>query len=628
VTTEVAPAAPAFEPKGLGQTIFGERYAKRDEDGVPVETWSEGAYRLAYSASRAEHNGKAEVYLHRFHRELADSYFMPGGRHWYGAGRKIQQTSNCYVAPTEDTIEGWGKAMGDVATISARGGGVGLNFSPVRPRGYPIGGMGGTATGAVSLMRVINGIGEEIKDGGGRRAALMFCLNIDHPDVEEFLDAKLKTGEIANANISVMIPADMPTEKFVEMVRNGEEIPLRFGGLPDREGRTINATRLWEWLVGNAWRNGEPGLLNWHLVQRMNNIAYVRDLVATNPCGEQPLSPYANCCLGALVLPRFVVDGKMDWDKLDESVRLAVRYLDDTIDVANYPLPENEKVAHEERRIGLGVMGLHSMLLDLGMRYSSDEALEFVDKLMSVIKNTAYDASVSLAIEKGPFPLYDPRFLQSGFAKTLKRGIKNKIKEHGIRNCCLLTVAPTGTTSMVHGVTGGVEPVFSPVYIRRRRTVDAKQRETIAETLVVSQEYTDHPELVEGAYDVTPRAHMEMQRVVQKHVDSAVSKTINLPKDFPVEELGGLWLEYLPHLKGTTFYREGSRETADSFEPMKHVPVDEMADVLAEWTVAGRDIEYEDGSLVDDCAGGACDTSFVIRDSTDHELFPPTDMDD
>lgn len=525
--------------RGLSLMIFTERYAWPDED------WEGACTRLAQANSKAEMNGKVALFAGRFAEQLRSGKFMPGGRFWYGSGRKVQQTMNCYVAPVEDAIEGWGKLMADVATISARGGGVGINFSPIRPRGYPISGMGGTTTGAVSLMKIVNAIGEEIKDGGGRRAALMFCLDINHPDVEEFLDAKMEVGEISNANISVMIPADMPTEKFVEMVRENGQIPLMFNGLPDKLGRSLGARELWEWLVGNAWDKGEPGLLNWYLVQKMNNIGYVRDLIATNPCGEQPLSGHSNCCLGHLVLPRFVSNGAVNWAELDESVRLAVRFLDNAIDVAAFPIPENEKVAREERRIGLGVMGLHTMLLDLGMKYDSPEAFKFVDKLMSTIKNTAYDASINLAIEKGPFPLYDPKMLDGGFVKTLKPGIKHKIREHGIRNCCLLTVAPTGTTSMVQGVTGGIEPVFSPVYIRRRRVVDKKQRDTLVETLVVSEEYLDHPEIVQGAYDIHPRAHMEMQKIVQKHVDSAVSKCVAegtlIPTDrglIPIEQMG------------------------------------------------------------------------------------------
>lgn len=993
-----------FEPKGLGLSIFNERYAWAGE------TWEDACERVADANSKAESNGNVVKFKERFKDQLTSGKFSPGGRFWYGSGRKVQQTLNCYVCPIEDSIEGWGKLWADVGTISARGGGVGVNFSPIRPRGYPISGMGGTTTGAVSVMKVVNAIGEEIKDGGGRRAALMFCLNLNHPDVSEFLQAKMVVGEISNANISIMIPEDMPTDEFVRMVRAKEDIPLMFNGLPDKLERTIRADELWDMLVNNAWEKGEPGLLNWYLVQKMNNIKYVRDLIAVNPCftpdmylltdkgyktfgelyelgssvrvatdnrvkkvkgtrkvdwrgskettfrdassvfltktqtevvkvttdgmpevtctpdhvfatergmieaqnleqgdkilvalpesgspiahadlddlsldeslaamagllagdgtftqkehsqlayldfwgpdaermasqcerwiekayeanyetgagnytsgswktrqltavrrdtvvlpdgqiklrlgstwlanalrirfgftketkhvvpaefmsnsrlskfylaglfyadgtvnvghgrksisvrlgqsnkpmlddvclalhangmrgrvvsrrpagmyslpdgrggykdyktrenfevilsgasrftfashvgflqdpskteklenanllyptkrehgwvkvrsvepagisdvfcvtepennmiivnglttsncGEQSLPKYGNCCLGHLVLPRFVAGGKFDWETFDESVRLAVRFLDNALDVADFPLPETEKAAKEERRIGLGVMGLHSMLLDLGMKYDSEEAFKFVDKLMNTMKNTAYDSSINLAIEKGPFPLYSQEILQGGFVKTLKPGLKHKIKEHGLRNCCLLTIAPTGTTSMVQGTTGGIEPVFSPVYIRRRRVVDGMQQEQLQETLVVSMEYLDHPSLVQGAYDIHPRAHMEMQKIVQKHVDAACSKTVNLPKDFPKEELSDLWLEYLPFLKGTTFYREGSREVGDSFEPMKHVPADQMQELVNTWE---GELEYELPDSMD-CASGICET--------------------
>lgn len=244
-------------------------------------------------------------------------------------------------------------------------------------------------------------------------------------------------------------------------------------------------------------------------------------------------------------------------------------------------------------------MGLHSMLLDLGMPYNSPEALKFTDRLFNFIKNTAYDTSINLAIEKGPFALYKSDYANTGFAKTLKRGIRNKIKEYGIRNCALLTVAPTGTTSMVQGVTGGIEPLFSPVYIRRRKVIDNMAIESKKRTLVVSKEYLDHPSLVQGAYDITPREHMEMQKICQKHVDSSISKTINLPEDFPVEDLSELWLEYLPHVKGTTFYRQGSRGE----EPMEHVPAESMSEMVDNWD---EEIEYEIPDVMD-CPGGVCE---------------------
>lgn len=589
-----------FEPSGLGATINSERYAHENEE------WEDECWRVADAVSRAEENGKQETYKQRFYLQLRRGLFMPGGRIMYGSGRKTQQLLNCFVVPCHDSIEGWKEVVGNTMIISARSGGVGTNYSPIRPRGYPIGGMGGVATGAVSLMHAVDRVGDIIKDGAGRRTALMMCLDINHPDIEEFMDEKLDQKLLRNANVSVVIPPKISTEEFQQLVEEDGEIELEFGGLKDKFDRTVKARKVWNRIVENAWQGGEPGVLNGYEANRMSNISYHWPLISTNPCGEIWLPAYGCCDLGALVLPRFVEDGVMNWDMLDESVRLGVRFLDNVLDVNRYPLPEIEQVCKEERRIGMGVMGLHSMLLDLGFKYNSDEAFTFVDELFSFIKNTAYDASITLAAEKGAFPAYKPEYLKGGFAKTLKRGIRNKIKEHGLRNCALLTIAPTGTTSMVQGVTGGIEPVFSPVYIRRRRVVDKKQKERIEETLVVSQEYLDHPELVQGAYDIHPVDHFKMQKVVQQHIDNAVSKTINLPKEFPVEELSALWLEYLPYMKGSTLYREGSRETEDSFEPMKHVPVEKMNDTVLEWQADGRDVEYEIPQAMD-CASGVCD---------------------
>ena len=587
-----------FAPTGLGQKIFKERYAKNQE-----ESWQEASQRVARAIAAAEDNGKSSRYEDRFYQQLSNGLFMPGGRIWYGAGRKVQQMLNCFVIPTGDSREAWGKSISDMLIVSGVGGGVGANFSPVRGRGYMVGGTGGIATGAVSLMQMWDKVGDILVSGGGRRLALMLCLNIDHPDVDEFLNTKLDLNELNNANISVVIPDHMPTEEFVRLVREDGVIELQFNGLPDRLGRTIKARDLWSKLVENAWNNGEPGILNSHYANKMNNISYKWPLISTNPCGEIWLPAYGCCDLGALVLPRFVEDRKLDWEKLDESIRLGVRFLDNVLTVNSYPLAEIKATCEEERRIGLGVMGLHSMLLDLGMRYNSDEAFSFVDKLFSFIKNTAYDASITLAAEKGPFPAYDPQLLNSGFAKTLKRGIRSKIREHGLRNCALLTIAPTGTTSMVQGVTGAAEPLFSPVYIRRRKTLDDKARLHIQETLVVSQEYVDHPELVEGAYDIHPKDHLRMQTIVQKHIDNAVSKTINLAKDFPVDELSDLWLDNLDKMKGSTFYREGSRGE----EPMQHVPLDQLSEVLSTWE---GDIEYEIPESMD-CATGVCEVSFT-----------------
>lgn len=595
-----------FQPEGLGLTIFRDRYARHEE-----ETWEEGAKRVAEHVAQAEDNGKVKKYGDRFYDQIVSGKFFPGGRIMYGSGRPKAQLLNCFVIPSTDSREGWAKSVSDVIIISSLMGGVGANVSPVRPRGSLIKGTGGRATGAVSLMRMINSVGDEIVGGGGRRMALMLCLDLTHPDLPEFLDAKLDRHELNNANISVVL--NMDPKEFAEKVRNDENIDFEFGGVPTPnrkevdgelvETYSISARELWGRIVQNAWENGEPGVLNGYIANKLNNIHYYKELVSTNPCGEIWLEEYGCCDLGALVLPRFVTDGEFDWDAFDESVRLSVRFLDDVLTINHYPIAEIKENCENVRRIGLGVMGLHTMLMALGMKYDSDEAAEFVDNLFNTLKNTAYDASINLAIEKGPFPAYDPRFLDSGFAKSLKRGIRNKIREHGIRNCALLTIAPTGTTSLVAGVSSGIEPIPAPVHWRTffKNTVDGKRQRQ--RELVVDKSYFLWPDVVQGAADIAVEDHFKMQKIVQKHIDNAVSKTINLPNDYPVEDLAELWLEYLPYLKGTTFYRWGSRE----FEPISPIPREEWEQVMSEQngnTVYDFDVE---AILALDCPGGVCE---------------------
>lgn len=581
-----------FMPQGIGATILKDRYARS-----PEETWPEGSRRVADHVAQAEDNGKVKRYADRFHEQIVSGRFFPGGRIMYGAGRPKAQLLNCFVVPTGDSREAWGKTASDTIIISGLMGGVGMNLSPIRGRSYAIKGTGGTATGSVSYGHLINGIGDIIVGGGGRRMALMLALALNHPDVEEFLRSKLDLEELNNANISLIIPDDMSTEKFQEMVRNDEPIPLMFNGRPDEFDRSISAKWLWDTLVENAYKSGEPGILNGFLANKMNNIWYHKSLISTNPCGEIWLEAYGCCDLGALVLPRFVENGVFDWSAFDESVRLGVRFLDNVLTVNHYPLQEIKDNCENVRRLGLGVMGLHTMLLELGMRYDDAASFEFVDHLFNTLKNTAYDASINLAIEKGPFPAYDPRFLESGFTKGLKRGIRYKIKEHGIRNCAILTIAPTGTTSMVAGVSSGIEPIPAPIYYRNY----FKPSGELEQELVVEEAFNKyHPDLLQSAIDIPVRSHFEMQKIVQKHIDNAVSKTINMSKDADMKEFGEVWLEYLPHCKGTTVYRFGSRVN----EPINPVPREQWEEVAGKAHVGEMSV---DEFMALDCIGGVCE---------------------
>jgi ribonucleoside-diphosphate reductase alpha chain len=583
-----------FQPDDLGMDVFRRSYAFED-----TETWEQASKRVANHVAAAEDPAKIGKYSQRFYDEIVSNRFMPGGRIWYGSGRPKAQLLNCFVIPISDSREGWGDFLRESLIISGTGGGVGTNFTPVRPYGTPVKGTGGIATGPVSVMRMDNAVGHELVAGGGRRMAKMFALDVTHPDIMEFLDAKLVDGTLSNANISIII--NMDVEDFKEKIMKGEDLELKWGG-PEVRG-TVNARELWKRIVQNAWENGEPGVLNGDLANKMNNLHYLTNLVCTNPCGEIWLERYGCCCLGAMVLPRFVDDsGKFDYESFDHSIRSGVRFLDDVLTVNQYPLDKIKDNCENVRRIGLGVMGLHSMLLKMGHKYDSKVSFDLVDHLMGFMKHTAYDESIMLAGEKGPFPAFDEAMLDSGFMKTMKPAIRRKIKEHGIRNCALMTVAPTGTTGMVCGVTTGIEPLMAPVYWRRMVKDVEKNYERV---LVIEPEFDLYPDIVQGAADISVDSHFRMQAVVQKHVDNAVSKTINLPTDYQQGDLAVHWLRYLPVLKGTTFYRWGSREN----EPFVPVPMDQVTLTIAEAIRAGDTIHHKRRTEVApvDCATGVCE---------------------
>lgn len=585
-----------YDPQGFALEIFRSRHAAHEN-----ETWLEGCDRVAVHVSNAEAGEARSVWRQRFYDVLSDNLLMPGGRIWYGSGKARGQLLNCFVIPTSDSREGWGKAVSDSIIISGTGGGVGLNCTPVRPKGLPVRGTGGTSTGAVSLMEIVNSAGEVIKAGGGRRTALMLCLSLSHGDVVEFLDKKLDKKLLNNANVSIVFDDD--PERFFELVRNRAEFPLTFNG---KQVGSIPAHDLWMRIVKNALTGGEPGMLNGFLANKMSNIWYKYQLVSTNPCGEIWMSAYDCCCLGALVLPRFVdgSDGwapgevKVNWDLLRSTIHTGVRFLDDVLSVNNYPLPEIAAMCNELRRIGLGVTGLHDMLLEMGLQYNSAKGLEFVDKLMKFIKEESYLASIELAKEKGAFPAFDAeKFLKSGFVKTLKPSLREAIRLNGMRNCAVNTIAPTGTISIVCGnVSSGIEPIFAPAYLRKYRKGDEKAVETVVHPLfqrfVAEGRSTVH---FNGAHDLSIRDHLEMQRVCQKHVDNAVSKTINLPHGTSWEELSELYMEFMPDLKGITVYPDGSRED----QPLTPISLEEAEQVAFE-AILGS-------SSSDACRTGVCD---------------------
>jgi len=543
-----------FEPTDFGKQIFEERYAFNDGK----ETWEEACSRVAKFVAVAEKNGLVKPYYGAFYEELVSNRFCPGGRIWYGSARPKPSLLNCFVLSSPaDSREGWGQLVYDGIVVLGNGGGVGCNMSSIRPRGSEIRGHRGTATGAVSLMQIMNSVGEVIQAGGSRRTALLFCLNHDHPDIEEFLDVKLNKKQLTNANISVAFTNES-LDSFLKKVDKDELHDLVWGGEVKKQ---ISAREMWKKIIDNSVENGEPGILNTWLANRENNTYFCASLNSSNPCGELFLSGEEACCLGSLVLPRFVTsEGKLDRRQLARTIHLAVRFLDNVLDVNTYPLNKIEETTKKFRRIGLGVMGLHDMLIMLGKKYSSEEALEFVNWLFSFIKHKSYEASLFLAAEKGQFPAMDrDKFIESGFCHRLKESIRENILRTGMRNCTTMTCPPTGTTSIISGVTSGIEPMYSYAYRRRWRQDGQTAERIIEHPLFTKLKNTNKVELFESTLEIPIERHLAMQATIQKHVDSSISKTLCVPHTCTAEEVEPIIRKYVGKIKGLTLYRDGSR---------------------------------------------------------------------
>lgn len=939
-----------YEPSGFALQIFKDRYAIYSE-----ETFQEACHRVANFIASAEDGEKIKEFEKRFFDIMSTNKFSPGGRIWRGANRKKPAMMNCFVLPSEDSREGWAELLKEVTIISGLGGGIGISFDNIRPRGTEIKGTGGIATGAVSLMKIVNGVCNELREGGGRRSALLFGLGYWHPDIEEFLNVKLDKKELNNANISILVD-----DKFFDLVESDGDIELKW---QDKIIKTIKAKWLYNKVIENSLKTGDPGFLNLGHAKKMNNLYYCREQTCSNPsmpsgtliltregiipieqlenksfrtkninnewveakcflsgeneeifelnfggnkktystqkhkwpvldnhgrinnvetgnlkpkdkilahqnrplgingnnnlteeegffvgmllgdgwitqrktgeqinkfamgfvfnendkylaekilsfinqrknsvssitkrkqrltdkcwyinttnqtlineimdkygfdktkqripscvwksndnfikgfidglfsadgsigeksilltssrtslikdiskllsfygiygsytsnkikasfpngitgiynicrystgdisefnnifklshkekqfkldnrtsnkkfklfngyqylllkeiksyatgkvwdisvnsnehifpadysytgnCGEQILAPHSVCCLGAINLSTHVKEnGEINWALLDDTIRLSVRFLDNVIDKNEYPLEIIKEISQKERRIGLGIMGLHDMFLKMGIKYNSEKALEATDKVMSFIKKKSYDSSIFLAVEKSQFRLLDrEKFIQSGFCqKALTPALRKKILEYGIRNCFLLTIAPTGTTSIVAGCSSGIEPMFAPVYKRNFN----RHKDFHATTVNQSTEIVIHPLLkkfieenkdyshFEGAHEISPEQHCKIQKMCQKHLDNSVSKTINLPENSTEDNLSNIILKYIRNLNGMTIYKDGSKGTS----PIEPLPIEEAKKYLNECVVKSTD---------NSCPNGKCE---------------------
>jgi ribonucleoside-diphosphate reductase alpha chain len=427
-------------------------------------------------------------------------------------------------------------------------------------------------------------------------------LNIYGGDFDDIIKSLIKyqlDQRLKNANVSVLVD-----QKFFDYIENDDYIIFKWAR---KEIGRIKAREIWDIIVNNSWESGEPGILNQGYANEMNNIWYHKELVSTNPCGEIWLEDYGCCDLGAINLVNHIDNktGDMDWDSLADTVTVGVRFLDDVLDVNTYPLRRIEQNCQNVRRIGLGIMGLGHALIILGLKYNNSEGRKKVDQIFNFIKKRAYEASTYLAAEKGSFPAFDAdKFLDSGFCKTLTNGTRAKIREYGIRNCAILTIAPTGTTSIMATTSSGIEPVFSAGYKRKYYTSDVNSnRRIIKETIVIDplfkKLYEDGCDLsyFVSAHEIDVEDHLRMQNVVQKHIDNAVSKTINIPSDYPIEKYGNLLLKYGPTLKGTTAYRSGSRGN----EPLVPLTIDEAKEYLE----SKKEITIS--STQNDCPSGICE---------------------
>ncbi len=520
-------------------------------------TW----WRVARALAASERD--PELWAGRFHEALSGFKFLPAGRVMAGAGTGRTVTLfNCFVMGTiPDDMSGIFENLREAALTMQQGGGIGHDFSSLRPQGAPVVGVGADASGPLSFMDVWDSMCRTIMSAGSRRGAMMATLRCDHPDIEAFIDAKRDPKRLRMFNVSVLV-----TDAFMKAVGEDADWPLVFGG---RTFRTVKAKALWERIMRATYDVAEPGVIFIDRVNRRNNLRYCETIQATNPCGEQPLPPYGACLLGsinlaALVKAPFTPEAALDADALERLVPLAVRMLDNVIDVSRFPLPQQEKEAKAKRRIGLGVTGLADALIFCGMRYGSPEAVRLTREWLGAVQRLSYMASADIAAEKGSFPLYERgKYLAGETIKALPEEARTAIGRYGIRNALLNSIAPTGTISLLaDNVSSGIEPIFAFSYVRHVLQPDGSKREESVDDYAfrVWRELKGNeappPDIFVDAQTLTPADHLAMQAAAQDYVDSSISKTINLPRDISFDAFKGVYEEaYAQNCKGCTTYR-------------------------------------------------------------------------
>ncbi len=546
----------------ISQRIWDMKYRFKSAAGDPIDQTIADTWRRVATALAAPESDPA-VWAPRFERALSRFEFLPAGRILAGAGTGRTVTLfNCFVmGRIEDDLGAIFAHLREAALTMQQGGGIGYDFSTLRPKGALVKGVGADASGPLSFMDVWDSMCRTIMSAGARRGAMMATLRCDHPDIEDFIDAKREPGRLRMFNLSVLV-----TDAFMDAVRADRPWPLVFDGQVHRE---VRARGLWDRIMQATYAYAEPGVIFIDRVNGQNNLNYCESISATNPCGEQPLPPYGACLLGSINLAALVIDpfeetARLDTDRLKELTALAVRMMDNVVDASRFPLEPQAREAHAKRRIGLGVTGLADALILCRTRYGGEAAVALTESWLRTIRNEAYRASALLAAEKGAFPLFDhDAYMAAPMVRGLDEDVRGLIAEHGIRNALLTSIAPTGTISLfADNVSSGIEPVFSYSYERAVLMPDGTRR---------TEEVSDHayrlfrarfgseqplPDWFVDAQSLTPAEHVVMQAAAQRHVDSSISKTINCPEDLPFDAFKDVyWQAYELGCKGCTTYR-------------------------------------------------------------------------
>ncbi len=555
--------------------VLEKRYLKKDTKGRVTET-PEGLFKrvadhIALAEEKFGNPEGFEEFSRQFYNLMTTFKFLPNSPTLMNAGNKLGQLAACFVLPVDDSLEAIFDTVKNAALIHKSGGGTGFSFSKLRPKDSRVGTTGGVASGPVSFMKIFNTATEQVKQGGTRRGANMAILRVDHPDVMDFIYCKKNNESLNNFNISVGV-----TDEFMAAAETESDYDL----IDPRDGKVtgqLNAADVYNELVEHAWHNGDPGIIFLDRINRDNPTPALGEIESTNPCGEQPLLPMEACNLGSVNLSKFICVSDsgvktIDYDSLKETVSLAVRFLDNTIEMSNYPLQAIDDMVKGNRKIGLGVMGFADMLFELGIPYNSQKAVDLADEIMCFVSSSAHDASEELGQERGSFANFEKSIFDSG-----------KTKRAAMRNATVTTIAPTGTLSIIAGCSSGIEPVFALSFVRKvmdgARLVEVNplfeqtakdlkfynkdlmdiiaKNNSISEMAEIPEEVRD---IFVTAHDVSPLWHIRMQAAFQNHTDNAVSKTVNLPREATVEEVRNIYdMAFETGCKGITIYRDGSK---------------------------------------------------------------------